>query len=185
MSELGFREHGGQPRGWDFPIAWFALVALVLIASSDGRGLPDFDSSRELGEANLRLVVELTEAGVALSVSEEKERGSLRQSPPARRALHEGRGVWIGNLGSGISNKELGRAARAIVEDARLSRGASSSRVHIEIRRESGVGWVSGKATERALEEGLSPRPHFEAPSELQIAWNMAGERGKATPPGK
>ena len=165
-----------------FPLAWIVLVALALFTSRGGEVCPHPGATVSLKEVELELVVSTFASGLSLQIA---ERSSESIQPFAlEEGVHLAAGdtLWLGDIGLGFDREQLGRAARSIVQEARLSRGATSSQVRVRIRQNRGSGWSDLREIEEALERGLAGSAHFVPPRTLQIAVNMPQEFWKTVP---
>lgn len=151
-------------------VGWFVLVSLVLIpATKQGRGAAT--TALDARVAVLELTVEVEPTGLGLHI------GRTPSVAPSfggkgRTALQSGRSLWLADIGLGASPRELGRAARDLVQGARLDRGAMATHVRVSLRAGKEVDWWHMYAVQRDLEEGLEGRPGFTAPATLRIALN-------------
>ncbi len=151
-------------------LGWFFLVIIVLVPAT-GQGGGAETTSLDARVAVLTLTVDVEPTGVALDV----RTGQSPEAPflePGRLALRSGRTLWLADTGLGPSARELGRAARGLVQRARIERGAMASHLQVSLRAGQQVGWWEMYAVQRALEHGLEGRPGFTAPATLRIALN-------------
>jgi len=162
-------------------VGWFFLVFIVL-APAAGRRVAGKTTPLDARVAVLALTVDVESAGLALHVSTPPAEEAPLNSK-GRAALRAGRSLWLADTGLGTSSRDLGRAARELVQRARLDRGAMASHVQVSLRAGQQVGDWEMYVVQRALEDGLEGRPGFTAPATLRIAlssgpWNWASGEG-------
>jgi hypothetical protein len=158
------------------------LVALALFSSRGGEVCPHSGATVSLKEVELELVVTTFASGVSLQIAEQSSDSIPNVVLEEGVHLAAGDTLWLGDIGLGFDREQLGRAARSIVQEARLSRGATSSQVRVRIQHNRGSGWSEVREIEEALERGLSGTAHFVPPRTLQIAVNMPQEFWKTVP---
>ena len=165
-----------------FPLAWVVLVVLALFTSRGGEIAPPSGATVSLKEVELELVVTTFASGVSLQIAEQSSNSIRNVVLEEGLYLAAGDTLWLGDIGLGFDREQLGRAARSIVQEARLSRGATSSQVRVRIQHNRDAGWSDVRQLEEALERGLAGTAQFVPPRTLQIAVNMPQEFWKTVP---
>ena len=157
-------------------------MALALFASRGGELCSHPGANVSLKEVALELVVTRFASGVSLQIAEREDNSIPRVVLEEGVHLAAGDTIWLVDIGLGFDREQLGRAARSIVQEARLSRGATSSQVRVRIRHSRGADFSDVRSIQEALEVGLAGTAHFVPPRTLQIAVNVPQEFWRTVP---